>query len=160
MRNLAAILRRTAAIPLCVILLIGPTGYAIPADTHAAEKSSVTVLQVPTTGSILDVTYMPDFQEWWVKCREGDKIVVYSYERLIKTWRKVIFEAKKPDTTPTTKKPESSKPAPIPPATEQTEPARKEEPRPAAIKLEKKQEEARPDKTKWWDPILNIFKQK
>lgn len=160
MRNMPASTRRTVALSLCVFLLIVPTGYAFPAETKAAEKAPVTTLHVPTTGTILDVTYMPDFQEWWVKCREGDKIVVYSYERLIKSWRKMVFEVKKPETMPAAKKPEQTQPGSTPAAVEHMEAPKKEESRPTAVKTETKQEEAPPAKKKWWEPILNIIKQR
>jgi len=98
------------------LVLVGLTGEALSTDPKPAEKSKETVLQVPTSGSILDVTYLPEFEEWWVKCREGDKIVVYSYDRLSKNWRKVIFEIKKPEPTAAARKPDAPKPTPHPPS--------------------------------------------
>ena len=46
---------------------------------QAKKKEKITVFEVPTMGKIMDVEYRPEFDEWWVKCREGDHISVYLY---------------------------------------------------------------------------------
>ena len=40
----------------------------------AQETKATTTYQVPTTGEIMDVIYLPEFDEWWVKCREGKAV--------------------------------------------------------------------------------------
>src|SRR5208283_3919718 len=64
---------------------------------QARKKEKITVFEVPTTGKIIDVQYRPEFDEWWVKCREGNDIVIYSYEKLTRKWGRVLFTTKKPD---------------------------------------------------------------
>ena len=68
--------------------------YAFSAEKKPAK---VPVFEVPTSGKIIDVQYRPEFDEWWVKCREGSDIVIYSYEKLTRKWGKVLFTTKKPD---------------------------------------------------------------
>ncbi|MCA1959793.1 MAG: hypothetical protein LDL33_03275 [Desulfomonile sp.] len=160
MRNALAIRRLLVALTLCMLIVTGLTANALPADTKPAEKTKTTTLQVPTSGTILDVTYLPEFEEWWVKCREGEKIAVYSYDRLSKSWGKVVFEAKKPDATVTTGKPEAAKPSSVPAVSDQTEEQKKEPPAVVADTPEKMKEKAPSEKKKWWNPIFDVFKQK
>lgn len=161
MRNVPAIRHHVVALPLCFLVLVSLTWNALSADPKPAEKSKVTVMQVPTSGTILDVMYVPEFEEWWVKCREGDKIVVYAYERLSKNWRKVIFEATKPETAAIGRKPETPQATATPETSEHTEEPKREKPPVAStVKPERSHEEAAPAQKKWWDPILNVFKKK
>jgi hypothetical protein len=71
---------------------------AITAVALAAEKDNRkhNTFEVPTTGRIIDVTYMPEFDEWWVKCREKDGISVYTYDRRSKEWQRARFVAVPP----------------------------------------------------------------
>src|SRR5208283_431994 len=86
-KYLAAILASSLA-----LFLVGQNGLA-------AEKkpAKVPIFEVPTSGKIIDVQYRPEFDEWWVKCREGNDIVIYSYEKLTRKWGRVLFTTKKPD---------------------------------------------------------------
>jgi hypothetical protein len=59
-----------------------------------------TVYEVPTTGKIINVEYHPEFDEWWVHCREGNNVVVYTYDYRNKTWAKVTFTPKKTEEQP------------------------------------------------------------
>ncbi len=61
------------------------------AYSESKKPESEISYQVPTSGKILDVVYRPEFDEWWIKCREGDAISVYSYEPRSEKWGKVRF---------------------------------------------------------------------
>ncbi len=120
-------------------------GTALSADKRTERPN---VYDVPTTGKIMDVEYRPEFDEWWVKCREGDNIAVYSYDSRTQKWGRVQFVAKKPEEK--AKTPESS----LTDKTQQSgkaDEAASEPQKKLPEKVEKKKE------TKWWDP-LNVFK--
>lgn len=132
-------------------------------------KEQPPVFSVPTTGSIIDVIYMPEFDDWWVKCREGESIAVYSYDRQRKKWGKVLFvpdkakaAAQKREKTKTIEMPKPTKEAQPPPADEgiktPSAPQKKQEPAPLPKKTIQ-QKETKPSKGKWWDP-LGILKTK
>lgn len=146
----------------CAVFLLGHEAWA---TDKVREKS--TTLNVPTSGKIMDVTYMPEFDEWWVKCREGENIAVYSYDRRAKTWGKVLF---------TRKQPEGKTQAPVSAEKHgklEPEPgSRVEEPRKGTLSegapeeplkqaTETKKEEAKKptkgEQRQWWSP-LNILK--
>ncbi len=134
---------------LLVIFLACGSGLA-----QSKKKEKTTILEVPTTGKIMDVEYRPEFDEWWVKCREGEQISVYLYELKNHTWRKALFIPKK--TEAPDKKQEKTK-LPI-------MPEKDKEPVETPIKVESpkaptEKEIAKPvPSTKWWDP-LNILKE-
>jgi hypothetical protein len=71
---------------LLVFLVFAGTGH-----TQDKRPEAQVSYQVPTSGKILDVMYHPEFDEWWIKCREGDSISVYSYEPRSQKWGKVSF---------------------------------------------------------------------
>jgi len=130
------------------------------------QKDDPSIFRVPTTGTIVDVTYTPEFDEWWVKCREGNNLAVYSYDRTAGSWAKVLFIPTKPGKKPPEpaqvkkKAPEAEKP-------EKKAPLDEAVPAPEAVK--KPAPEVKPDaedtqpppkpkeKKKWWNP-LNILK--
>ena len=58
--------------------------FLLGQNAFAAEKKPVKmpVFEVPTSGKIIDVQYHPEFDEWWVKCREGNDIAIYSYDKM------------------------------------------------------------------------------
>jgi len=126
-------------------VLLGISFAAHDSLAFMKRKDKTTVFEVPTTGKILDVKHHPEFDEWWVHCREGDNIVVYTYDHRNQTWAKVLFTPKKPDEKaqrierPDKTRP-SGEPGIVPP---------REEPKPEPPKAEPKRE---PDK-KWWDPL-------
>lgn len=76
-----------------VLLALLLTGN--PEAATGKKRDRTTVFEVPTTGKIVDVVYHPEFDEWWVKCREGDQICVYTYDHRLKEWGKVLFVPKK-----------------------------------------------------------------
>ncbi|MEW6533795.1 MAG: hypothetical protein AB1473_23395 [Thermodesulfobacteriota bacterium] len=132
----------------------------------AAERAKVKsqVFQVPTDGKILDVIYSSEFDEWWVKCREGENIAVYSLDQRSGKWAKVLFtakkppeegkeaEAKKPEVRPD---PDAERKAPAASPKEQ-KPAKPTEPSAEKPKTEAVQPTKAPDKpetSRWWDPF-------
>ncbi|MCG8376705.1 MAG: hypothetical protein MI702_09520, partial [Chlorobiales bacterium] len=103
---------------IVVLVVLLSAAYTAPvhliAEDAAAGRTDK-IFKVPTTGTIMDVTYRPEFDEWWVKCREGDSVVVYSYVPDTKKWEKVSFVRKKPDSgtaaaVPTRSKSEKAQP--------------------------------------------------
>jgi hypothetical protein len=149
-----------------VVALI-TTGLALAVVGQVAvalekPKDKVTVFNVPTSGKIMDVIYSGEFDEWWVKCREGDNIVVYVYDRRSKSWGRVLFvptgqqeAARKPG-----KLESGTKPEPIVPGAREQKEGTSDEPR-KIVPEAKKQEEtkaARPEKRKWWDPLTILKK--
>jgi hypothetical protein len=128
-----------------IVFVLGISFAGHDALAFMKRKDKSTVFEVPTTGKILDVKYHPEFDEWWVHCREGDSIVVYTYDHRNQTWAKVSFIPKKPeDKAQKIEKPDKTKQ----PGDAGTV-APKEEPKPEPPKPEPKRE---PDK-KWWDPL-------
>jgi hypothetical protein len=147
---------------LPVIFVFSIALLVLGQNTLFAEKKSakVPIFEVPTSGKIIDVQYRPEFDEWWVKCREGDDIVIYSYEKLTRKWGKVLFTTKKPDEkgkqTEGMQEPETGSPL-----GETGVGASREQKRQDTGKIEgpKKQSDADHRKgaqKKWWDP-LNII---
>ena len=115
------------------------------------KREKITVFEVPTTGKIMDVEYRPEFDEWWVKCREGDQISVYSFEPKTRSWGKALFTPQRAQNKD--KKAEKPK-EPVIPAKDK---ALEKKPTGQAKPSEK--ETAKPElRKKWWDP-LNILKQ-
>jgi hypothetical protein len=120
--------------------------YALDAQAFVKRKEKSNVYEVPTTGKILEVTYRPEFDEWWVHCREGDSIAVYTLDPKSQSWGRVLFTPKKIEDkaqpAEKTKEPDKTKlPEPPPEKIE-------------APKVEKKEPEkdVKPGKT-WWDPL-------
>ncbi len=130
---------------LLIFSLASDSGFA-----QGRKKEKITVFEVPTTGKIMDVEYRPEFDEWWVKCREGDHISVYSYEPKTHTWGKVLFAPKKAEDQD--KKAEKPKE----PAITARDKAEKTSTEQAAAS---EKVTAKPDtRKKWWDP-LTILKE-
>ncbi len=115
-----------------------------PAQAAGKKKERQGVFEVPTTGKIIDVEYRPEFDEWWVKCREGDTISVYSYEPKSSTWGKVLFVPKKLEEQPARAEP---------PSNLEKEKQSSERPVPAQVKPDPAKTTAKDEKKKWWDPI-------
>jgi hypothetical protein len=116
------------------------------------RKDRVTTFEVPTTGSIIDVNYRPEFDEWWIQCREGENVVIYTYDHKTQSWGKVIFTPKKAEDRATipADKTRTSEPTQLP----------REEEKSHGQKVDGKKdsdkEQKKADK-KWWDP-LNLIK--
>jgi hypothetical protein len=149
---------------LLTLVLLGQVGSA-----SDMPKGQPPVFTVPTTGSIIDVKYMPEFDDWWVKCREGESIAVYSYDRQTKKWGKVIFvpdkakasaqKREKPKTHETPKPTQEAKPSTADEGIKtQSAPEKKKEAVPSP-KRGAQEKEKKPSKGKWWDP-LGILKTK
>jgi len=129
----------------------------------AAEKKpgKPPVFEVPTSGKIMDVQYRPEFDEWWVKCREGADIAIYSYEKMTRKWGKVLFTPKKPDEK--SKQAEGTLELEIgSPSGDAGVSPPKEDKKQDSGKTEGPKKQTVPDRKKtdekkWWDP-LNIIK--
>jgi hypothetical protein len=128
-----------------VLLLVGL--LAMGQFVYAAEKKkeAVNFYEVPTSGKIIDVEYRPEFDEWWVKCREGETIAVYSYDKRGHKWGKIVFSPKKTD--------EQAKPAPA----GELEPPTKDGKPDTTSRAPATKPDGKGDRAKWWDP-LNIIK--
>jgi len=133
-----------------VVLLALPLG-AECSPPLAKKRNRTSVFQVPTTGKIMDVTYHPEFDEWWIKCREGDDISVYTYDTRSREWGKVRFTTKKPGG--------QERPVEKPGETvgrdreqqKQDQPIRHEEPKSEPKKEPGKEQDS--SGKRWWDPI-------
>lgn len=136
---------RTFALISLVLFVVG-----MPWEVSAVEKKKdfVNMYEVPTTGKILDVQYRPEFDEWWVKCQEGDSIVLYSYDKRGHRWGKIIFVPKKPGEQATA--PDRTRPGP----SGETPPGSPKEGKPEDSG---KVQEKKTEKPAWWDP-LNILR--
>ena len=143
------------------LLLIGTLGLflilvSLKSGSHALEKKSerISLFEVPTTGKIMDVDFRPEFDEWWVKCREGENISVYTFDRRTNKWGRVQFVPRKPDNRWQTEEPEKPViPQTAPAATRTPEPVKPPETKPEPAKPP----EPKKNETRWWDP-LNVLK--
>lgn len=137
-------MRRVLPALLVGLLACALTCYA--AQAQGKKKDRPAVFEVPTTGKILDVEYRPEFDEWWVKCREAENISVYSYDPKSQTWGKVLFVPKKLE----------EQPAKVEPPKEPTAPEKEklsaQRPAPAQVKPQTDKDGTKDDKRKWWDP--------
>ena len=120
------------------------------------RKDKSTIFEVPTSGKILEVNYRAEFDEWWVHCREGETIVVYTYDNRTNSWGKVMFTPKKAD--------DKAK-LPLERPTELEKPRIDLDSHPMKEFPEQKQERKDPDKEikkdkKWWDPFNLIRPEK
>lgn len=162
------------AIAAAVLLQIWPAAASVVGAED--REGPVARFNVPTEGRIMDVKYMSPFDEWWVKCREGESIAIYSLDRQTGKWGRVVFTPKKPaeEAKETAEKPKAepepekqpTKPRkePKPPAKEVEPPVEEEAEPPAETSkpepAEKKPESGESGKKKnsdWWNPI-NILK--
>lgn len=157
---------------LAVVALIFLAGGA-GAASQDTKPDRPTVYKVPTPGKIVDVEYRPEFDEWWVKCREDGAIAVYSYDHKAKKWGKVLFVPEKPQPIPqrAEKDVRLEKPQVKPPdATPQPKKKQKEgdKAKPAGDGEETIPDEVKPPETKkdeppqkeekagtkkWWNPL-------
>jgi len=127
------------------------------------KKEKPPTFEVPTTGRIIDVQYRPEFDEWWVTCREGENISIYSYDKRSQRWGQATFVPRGADqkaSAPALK--DKDRPFSIE-GTEEASPAGKPHEAPKAEERRpdtKRQGEkvSKPDTQRWWDP-LNLIKQ-
>jgi len=156
--------RRTGmAVGLVIIALFLIVLIAIGASAADKKKEKVTIFEVPTTGQITDVQYRPEFDEWWVTCREGENISVYSYDKRSQRWGQAVFTPRKPDDkTPkgVTREKERGQipedPEAAAAAAKSREGHKAEDVKPDAGKEAGKG--TKDDKKRWWDP-LNLIRQ-
>lgn len=154
----------SALVALSFVVLMGlPALAAEKLIKPEVKKEKTPVFEVPTTGRIMDVQYRPEFDEWWVTCREGENITVYSYDKRSQRWGQATFTPRGADQkTSKSGLKDRDRSASIEetegasPAGRIHEPTKAEEPRPDTRKEADKV--AKPDAKKWWDP-LNIIKQ-
>ncbi len=153
--NTGVVMSRYVSMMGCVLaVLLLACSIALPAE----EKGDKGVLfEVPTSGKIMDVTYVPEFDEWWVKCREGNAISVYSYDKRHQKWGRARFIPVPPGEKAAKGK-DALKPAATAGEQSQAAPATKEgkTPKPAEAKPEAKSPDGKapqPHKQKWWDPL-------
>ena len=135
-------------------------GNAFSAERQDRRTGKISVYEVPTAGKILDVEYRPEFDEWWVKCREGENIAVYSYDNRTQKWGRVQFVPHKPEEKakgPETSGKGASESGPPAPASEKgQEPGKNVQPKSDAPQKPPEKDQKKTD-TKWWDP-LNVLK--
>jgi hypothetical protein len=132
-----------------VIVLYGfvVVSWASPAGK---KREKIDSFEVPTTGKIMDVEYRPEFDEWWVKCREGDEIAMYAYEPRSRSWRKVRFTPKKPEQVDA-RTDKAREPSPLEKEKPPAPPVKPEPAKPEAKKLPDKDQQQR--EPKWWSPL-------
>ncbi len=148
---------------LMVVLLFSfglAGGNAFSAERQDRRTGKMSVYEVPTTGKILDVEYNSVFDEWWVKCREGENIAVYSYDLRTQKWGRVQFVPHKPEEKakwPETPGKGGTESGPSAPTTEKgQDPGKNVQPKSDAQQKTPEKEQKKTD-TKWWDP-LNVLK--
>lgn len=148
---------------LFVVFLWLPALAAERSPKTDLKKEKPDVFEVPTTGKILDVQYRPEFEEWWVTCREGDNVTIYSYDKRYKRWNQVTFVprgAERKTSKPGAKDGDKSASTEV---TEDASAAAKshEVPKAEDRKPDTRREmdrASKPDTKTWWDP-LNLIKQ-
>lgn len=147
----------TPVYALIIVLVISLSGGSAFSAEKRAER--INVYDVPTTGKIVDVDYRPEFDEWWVKCREGENIAVYSYDNRAQKWGRVQFVPKKLEDR--AKTPEPGKAAVESASGGHSQEKRQESGKTDDSKIEPQKKPPEKDEkkkeTKWWDP-LNVFK--
>jgi hypothetical protein len=131
---------------LLLTLLLTGNVWAATGKKH----DRAAVFEVPTTGKIVDVVYHPEFDEWWVKCREGDHICIYTYDHRSKEWAKVLFVPKNPEETG--KKTEKVRSTVDGAGEQETATPQKSEDGKSGPGKQPGKAEPRTDK-KWWDPL-------
>ncbi|MFH0823324.1 MAG: hypothetical protein V2B18_11285 [Pseudomonadota bacterium] len=157
-----------------IIMALVVGGHVLSRAAQPLEKKGrAAVYEVPTSGTILDVTYRPEFDEWWIKCREGDAIAVYSLDQRTNKWGKVHFVTKpagkqpeKPEKVPSKPKPQPEAHPEKPPSSDAVDVEKPKEPQsitvkqivPEGTKEEPPKKEAPEEKSNWWNPA-NILKE-
>lgn len=171
-------MNKTIWILLCLI-----TSSLCSANAAEEQVKQPVVYKVPTSGKIIDVVYRIEFDEWWIKCREDNGIVVYTFDRDDQVWGKVRFEPKGAKSTkpadrkenqeklekdqqkkepapPDTNKPDKEPPPDSKKINGEAVPAKKDEPAPPKEEKLSEEEPVKDESNKsgrpWWDP-LNIL---
>jgi hypothetical protein len=132
------------------VMLLALVSTDDPGFAAGKKRERLAVFEVPTTGQILDVVYHPEFDEWWVKCREGDTIAVYSYDPRSREWGRVGFAPKKPEDQ--SKKHDK----PVAPLGLEKPQEPVHQPKAEESRVEPGREAGKADQRadkKWWDPL-------
>lgn len=84
--------------PFYVVLvcLVAALGMEENCFSGPGGQQKTSTYKVPTSGQILDVIYQAEFDEWWIKCREKDAVVVYTLDQRTGKWGSVKFVPGKP----------------------------------------------------------------
>ncbi len=154
---------RFLALAACAILGMLASANA---ESWAEERKATTTYVVPTSGEIMDVIYLPEFDEWWVKCKEGKGVSVYSYDKRSKKWghalfvpRKVLEKPKNGTRPGGSEKPVQKEKSGTAPQTEIQPPGKPKEkqvtPDAGSVNSSPKREagNTKSEKKKWWDPL-------
>lgn len=148
-------------------------------QARSADKAQVTIYKVPTSGKIMDVIYAPEFDEWWIKCREKDGIAVYTYDRRTGKWGKALFEPRKRSMEKSGKESpaegratlkeskgavgnrvKSSADQKAQETTESKPTTSKTGPEKPSVPHPEQKPESKPGKKKWWNPLNLLEKTK
>ncbi len=86
---------------MLVACLSGGLLIASVASSSEKDKARSTLYEVPTSGRIVDVSYMPVYEEWWVKAQEKDGFSIYTYDMKSKKWHRAKFVAAPPPSADT-----------------------------------------------------------
>ena len=119
-----------------IVILLGGVAVCSAADEKTTNRTVTATYHVPTDGKIMDVTYHPEYDQWWVKCREKNDVTIYTYDEYSKQWGCVVFTSKKP--TATQRKPEKSNTK----KTQLKTAPKADKPKAQPVKPEKKEEKA------------------
>jgi hypothetical protein len=141
-------MRSVLPVVLVGVLALALTCHAAPVTGKKRDRPAV--FEVPTTGKILDVEYRPEFDEWWVKCREAENISVFVYDPKTQTWGKVLFVPKKLEDHP------AKVEAPKETTAAEKERLSAQKPPPAQVKPQTDKDGTKDDKKRWWDPMTII----
>lgn len=161
-------MNKATTLLVSLVFALATISAALAAEKEAGKD---TTFEVPTTGRIMDVSYMPEFDEWWVKCQDKDGISVYTYDRRSKQWHRARFVAAPPTTHD---KPKEGEHSPMlqdksakPKEADRAEKGSAKSPQadlPSGVSAEKPEGGTTKDSGKkgnaaknWWDP-RNIFK--
>lgn len=158
-------MRFNILIPGIIVLL----GLSVGPSCAQEQAKRSTTYEVPTKGKIIDVRYTPEFDEWWVKCREGDGISIYSYDKGSRKWRRALFvpaKGKPKETVKKTDKLQGTDEKAVSADMQPEDPGKKAHetatPPPetgvkAGARKEPAKKEQEHEKKQWWHP-LNILK--
>jgi hypothetical protein len=174
MKNILKLLRRIREVSEMIRLLVLAVCFAVVlalvASVSSSEQDSrkITTYEVPTSGKIIDVTYVTEFDEWWVKCLERDGVSIYSYDNRSKKWGQVRFvpapraSQEKLDQSVTSQQQDGASPtgdSDTKLSDKKVGADRSASPQKNASEQKKVGEEKKrsAEKRKWWDP-LNLLK--
>ena len=130
---------------LMTSLCLASAGLCPAADAPASNKTVTATYHVPSKGKIMDVTYRPEYDQWWVKCREKDDVTIYTFDEYSKQWGCVVFTTNSAPPEKKTEKPAAKKTIVKPEAKSDN---KKPQPEKIEKKDEKTSESAKPTEPK------------